>query len=49
VGHPEGLWVHRLPRVLDTWGHDHRLAPSLWSEGEDPSLPDKSYLGRVEV
>jgi hypothetical protein len=21
VGHPEGFWVHHLPRVLDTWGH----------------------------
>jgi hypothetical protein len=49
VGHPEGLWVHHLPRVLDTWGHDHRPTPSLWSEGEDFSVPDQSCLGRVGV
>jgi hypothetical protein len=49
VGHPEGLWVHHLPRVLDTWGHDHRPAPSWWSEGEDFSVPDQSYLERVGV
>jgi hypothetical protein len=49
VGHPEGLWVHNLPRVLDTWGHDNRTTPSLWSEGEDFSVPDQSCLGRVGV
>jgi hypothetical protein len=49
VRHPEVLWVHYLPRVLDTWGHGHRLAPSLWSDGEDPCVPNKSSLGRVGV
>jgi hypothetical protein len=46
-GHPEVLWVHRLPRVLNTWGHDHRLAPSLWSKGEGSRVPDEPCLGRV--
>jgi hypothetical protein len=47
VGHPKRLWVHRVPIVLGTWAHDHRPTASLGSEGEDPCVPDTSYLGRV--
>jgi hypothetical protein len=47
VGHPKGLWVHCVSRVLGTWAHDHRPTPSLRSEGEDPRVPDTSYMGRV--
>jgi hypothetical protein len=36
-------------RILDTWDHDHRTAPSLWSEGEYFHVPDQSCLGRVGV
>jgi hypothetical protein len=49
VGRPERLWVHPLPIVLDTWGHDHMPAPSFWSKGEDFRVPDKPCLGRVGV
>jgi hypothetical protein len=47
VGHPKGLWVHYISRVLCTRAHDHRPTSSLGSEGEDPHVPDTSYLGRV--
>jgi hypothetical protein len=47
VGHPKGLWVHSVSWVLDTWAHDHKPTASLGSEGEDPLVPDTSYLGRV--
>jgi hypothetical protein len=47
VGHPKGLWVRRVSRVLGTWAHEHRPTASLGSEGEDPCVPDTSYLGRV--
>jgi hypothetical protein len=47
VGHPKGLRVCRVSRVLGTWAHEHRPIASLGSEGEDPRVPDTSYLGRV--
>jgi hypothetical protein len=47
VGHPKGFWVHYVSRVLGTRAHDHRPTSSLGSEGEDPRVPDTSYLGRV--
>jgi hypothetical protein len=24
VGHPKGLWVRRVSKVLDTWAHEHK-------------------------
>jgi hypothetical protein len=47
MGHPKGLRVHHVSRVLGTWAHDHKLTASLGSEGEDPRVPDTSYLWRV--
>jgi hypothetical protein len=47
VGHPKWLRVHRVSKVLGTWAHDHMPIASLGSKGEDPRVPDTSYLGRV--
>jgi hypothetical protein len=49
VGHLERLQAHCVPRVLDTWGHDHQSTPSLLNESEDFRVPDQSSLGRVGV